>query len=205
MIRLLRNPLAYILLIALFLSACATPRPNAVWMDPSYHSHPARIMVIGVAKSAANRRIFEDEFVRRLTAHGVQAIASYTVLPDELQEDHKAIADKVAELGADTVLITRLVSRKTVQNYVPGTVYFPPTPYGTWPNYYDFGYEAIYLPGYVAEQELAEIETNLYDASNDKLIWASTTELDTRGAIPDRIREYIGIVTKAMVRQGLLH
>ncbi len=206
MLRMLSNPPGLVLLATLFLASCSTvTRPSATWMDPAYQSHPARIMVIGVAKSALNRRLFEDEFASRLRAHGVEAIASHTVLSDELQEDRKAIADKVAELGADTVLITRLASRKTVQNYVPGMVYYPPARYGTWPDYYGYGYAAIYLPGYVAEQELAVIETNLYDASSDKLIWASTTELGTRGSIPGRIREYIGIVIKAMVAQGLLH
>jgi hypothetical protein len=202
----MRSPFGILVLGVMLLTACAVVTvPGATWKDPAYQSHPNKIMVLGLTKTAVNRRIFEDEFVRQLALHGTNAIASYTVLPDEVQGDRKAIASKLAELGADTVLITRLVSSKTVQTYVPGTPYFPPSPYGQWPDYYDYGYNVIYSPGYLVEDELAVVESNLYDAANDKLIWASTTEIGTRGSIRQRITDYIDIVMKTMVAQGLLH
>ena len=207
MIRFLQKSVSsFALATAVLLTACVTTMQlTAEWMDPSYRSHPGKIMVVGVAKAAVNRRIFEDEFVRKLGDHGVIAIASYTVLPDALQNDRKAIADKVAELGADTVLITRLANKKTVQTIVPGIVYNPPPFYGTWPEYYGYGYDTLYAPGYVVEEELSVIESNLYSASNDKLIWTSTTEIGTSGSVQERIRNYIGIVMKSMAARGLLN
>jgi hypothetical protein len=202
----MRISFVFLILGTMLLAACATvTEPSATWRDPAYQAHPEKVMVVGVARSAVNRRIFEDEFVRQLQERGVKAIASYTVLPDELQNNRKAIADKVAELGADTVLITRLAGKKTVQTYVPGTPYYPPPNYGKWPDYYGYGYDALYSPGFVVENELAVVESNLYDASNDNLIWASTTEMGTYGTIRERIRNYIGIVIKAMVAQGVLY
>lgn len=213
------RPLQYIsgllALIALLVTACAATRPSAVWKDPQYHEYPRKMMVIGVSKKPVNRRIFEDEFTRQLEAHGVGAIESYTVLPDELQKDHAAIAAKVAQQGADTVLITRLVSKKTVQIYVPGTVFYPPPYYplhnypppfyGTWPDYYGYGYQAMYTPGYMADEEFAVIETNLYSAANNKLIWAASTEIGTSGSNQERIKSYIGIMIRAMIEQDLLY
>ena len=200
----MRNPYRFLILIAMLVTACATTQINAVWKDPSYQARPYKIMVIGVAKSPVNRRIFEDEFVRQLSAHGTEAIASYTVLPDMQKDDHAVIAAKLAELGADTVLITRMVSKKTVQFYVPGTVYYPPPYYGTWPGYYGLGYEAMYTPGYMAEEEFAVIETNLYEARNDKLVWSASSETGLHGPDQDRIRSYIGIMVQTMAGQGLL-
>src|ERR1019366_4038825 len=156
-----RNPLAYLTAIAMLLTACASTQLTSVWKDPGYQARPTKIMVIGVARSAVNRRLFEDEFVRQLKSRGTDAIASYTVLSDEQQGDPAAIAKKVTELGADTVLITRLVSKKIVQVYVPGSPYYPPPFYGTWPDYYGYGYRYMYTPGYIAEDEYAVIETNL--------------------------------------------
>lgn len=161
-------------------------------------------MVIGVAKNPAKRRIFEDEFVLQLKAHGTEAIASYSVLPDNQQDDTAAIAEKVEQLGADTVLITRLVSKKTVQVYVPGTAHYPPLYYGTWPDYYRYGYQAMYTPGYIAENEYAIIETNLYEAAHNKLIWAVSSETGMSGADQKIIKSYIGVMVKAMIEQGLL-
>ena len=204
MMRPLQNPFGFMAFIAMLVTACATTQLNAVWKDQSYQARPQKIMVIGVAKKPVNRRIFEDEFVRQLNAHGTEAIASYTVLPDRQQGDHTAIATKVVELGADTVLITRMVSKKTVQFYVPGTAYYPPPHYGRWPDYYGLGYEAMYTPGYMAEEEFSVIETNLYEARNDGLVWAASSETGMSGPDMNRIKSYIGIMVKAMIGHGLL-
>ena len=222
MMRFLRNPFSFFAPIAMLVTACATTQLNAVWKDQSYQAHPTKIMVIGLAKNPVNRRVFEDEFVRQLNTHGTEAIASYTILPDRQKDDHAVIAAKLAELGADAVLITRMVSKKTVQFYVPGTAnypppypavvppnapgtaYYPPPYYGRWPDYYGLGYEAMYTPGYMAEEEFAVIETNLYEAKNDKLVWATSSETGMNGPSQDRIKSYIGIMVKTMVGQGLL-
>ena len=204
MIRFLQNPFGFLVLVAMLVTACAVTQLNAVWKDPSYQARPHKIMVIGVAKNPVNRRIFEDEFVGQLNAHGTEAIASYTVLPDRQRDDNAVIAAKLAELGADTVLITRMVSKKKVQFYVPGTAYYPPPYYGTWPDYYGYGYQAMYTPGYMAEEEFAVIETNLYEARNDKLVWSASSETGLHGPDQNRIKSYIGIMVNTMAGQGLL-
>ena len=204
MLHYLRNPLVYLIPIALLLSACASTQLTSVWKDPSYQTRPARILVIGVAKSPLNRRLFEDEFVRQLKSRGTDAIASYTVLPDAQQGDQADVAKKVAELGADTVLITRLVSKKVVQVYVPGTPYYPPPFYDTWPNYYGYGYRYMYTPGYIAKDEYAVIETNLYDAKTNKLIWAASSETGINDSDKNLIESYIKVMVNNMIGLGLL-
>lgn len=200
----LRNPFALLMLAAMLFTACATTQLNSVWKDPSYRTRPAKIMIIGVAKDPIKRRLFEDEFVAQLAAHGTDAVASYTVLPDKQQNDQEAIAAKVKELGADTILITRLVSKKTVQTYVPGTIYYPPANYGTWPDYYGYGYRYMYSPGYIAEDEYAVIETNLYETRHDKLVWAASSETVMSDTDQNLIKTYVGIMVKAMAGNGLL-
>ena len=204
MSRYLRNPYCISMLVAMLVTACVTTQVNSVWKDPSYKSRPARIMVIGVAKKPLKRRLFEDEFVTQLKAHGTEAIASYTVLSDKKQDDQVAIAAKVKELGADTVLITRLVSKKTVKVYVPGTIYYPPPYYNTWPDYYGYGYRYMQSPGYIAEDQYAVIESNLYETVNDKLIWAASSETVMNDTDQNLIKSYIGIMVNTMAGNGLL-
>ena len=204
MIRSLCNPFGLFILIAMLLTACASTQLTSVWKDPSYQTRPAKIMVVGVAKNPLNRRLFEDEFVQQLKSRGTDALASYTVLSDEQQGDPAAIAKKVAELGADTVLITRLVSKKIVQVYVPGSPYYPPPFYGTWPDYYGYGYRYMYTPGYIAEDEYAVIETNLYEAKSNKLIWAASSETGISDSDQSLIQGYIGVMVKNMIGLGLL-
>jgi len=203
-LRSLGRPLGLLIFVAMLLTACASTQINSVWKDPSYQARPAKIMVVAVAKNPINRRIFEDEFVQQLKSRGTDAIASYTVLPDKQQGDQEAIAKKVAELGADTVLITRLVSKKTVHVYVPGTTYYPPPFYGSWPDYYGYGYRYMYTPGYIVDDEYAVIETNLYEAKSDKLIWAASSETGINGSDQSIIQGYVGVMVKNMIGLGLL-
>jgi hypothetical protein len=125
-------------------------------------------------------------------------------MPDEKQADNAAIAATMKKQGADVVLISRLASKKTVHTYVPGTVTYPPAYYGTWRDYYGYGYQAVYTPGYVAEDEYALMETNLYDAGSGKLIWSASSETEIRGSDQNRIQSYVGVMVNAMAEQRLL-
>lgn len=202
--RLLSGSISLVLAAAVLLTGCASTQLTSVWKDPAYQVHPTKVMVVAVAKKPMKRRIFEDEFVAQLRAHGTDAVASYTVLSDKKQDDQDAIAAKVKELGADAVLVTRLVSKKTIQVYVPGVPYFPPPYYGRWPDYYGYGYRDMYSPGYMAEEQFAVMESNLYDTTKDDLIWAATSETEISGSDQARIKEYIGIMVKNMGAHGLL-
>lgn len=200
----LRSSIGFGMLIAMLITACATTTLTSVWKDPKYQGQPRRIMVIGVAKKPVIKRIFEDEFVRQLKARGTDAFASYTVMPDAKQGDRAVIAAKMKAQGADAVLISRLVSKKTVKTYVPGSVYYPPSHYDNWGDYYGYGYQAVYTPGYTAEDEYALMETNLYNAGNNKLIWSAASETEIFGSNQDQIKSYIGVMVDAMSDQELL-
>ncbi len=206
MMRSLRSSISIglLMLIAMLITACATTTLTSAWKDPSYQGQPRKIMVIGIAKKPVNKRIFEDEFVRQLKARGTNAVASYTVMPDEKQGDHAVIAAKMKEQGADAVLISRLASKKTVQTYVPGSVYYPPSNYRDWRDYYGYGSQAVYTPGYTAEDEYALMETNLYNAGNNKLIWSASSETEILGSDQNQIKSYIGVMVNAMADQKLL-
>jgi len=135
---------------------------------------------------------------------GLMPSPAIPLFPTNNRVTKRPCAKKVAELGADTVLITRLVSKKTVQVYVPGTAYYPPPYYGSWPAYYGYGYSYMYTPGYIAEDEYAVIETNLYEAKTDKLIWAASSETGISDTSQNLIQSYIGVMVNNMIGLGLL-
>ena len=191
-------------LISILLSACSATQLKSVWKDPSYVGHQQRIMVIVVAKEPITRRIIEDEFVLQLKLRGTDAIASYATLPDKYQDDQSSIAKMVEQSKADSVLISRMVSKRSVRVYYPATVSYRPRFYGKWPEYYQYGYEAVNSPGYSTKYEYALMETNLYDASNDNLIWAATTETGVSSLEQTHIKTYIGTILNIMVEHRLL-
>lgn len=186
------------------LAACSTTQVKSVWKDPTYIGKPLKIMVVAVSKEAITRRMVEDEFVLQLKAHGVEGIASYSVLPDKKQHDQEAISKMVGQLGADSVLISRLVSKRNVRVYYPATITHRPHRYSKWPYYYQDGYEMVNTPGYSTKYEYALMEINLYDASNDNLLWAATTETGMSNFNQALVKPYIGSIMKLMGESGLL-
>lgn len=187
------------------LTGCSTTQLTSVWKDSLYQKHPAKVLVVAISKKPVNRRILEDEFVALLKTRGTEAIASYTVLNDRKQEDQEAIAAKVKELGVDSLLMTRLVSSRTVKVYMPTMPYFPPPYYGTWPDYYNYGYRYMYSPGYVSEEQYAIMETNLYDAEKDNLIWSAASETEISGADQKDLKEYVGVMVNNMAQYELVN
>jgi hypothetical protein len=204
MIRTMKRSLCFGMLFAMLLSSCAATKLTSAWKDPSYQGQPRKILVIGIAKKPLNKRIFEDEFVKQLKARGTNAVASYTLMPDEKQNDHALIAAKMKEQGADAVLISRLARKKTVHTFVPGTVTYAPSYYGNWRDYYGYGYQAVYTPGYTAEDEYAIMEANLYDAGTEKLIWSASSETEIRGTNRNQINSYVNVMVHSMADQKLL-
>jgi hypothetical protein len=190
--------------IPFLITGCATTKLTADWKDTSYQGQPRKIIVIGIAKKPATKRIFEDEFVRQLKARGTNAIASYTLIPDNKQDDHAIIDSKMKEQGADAVLISRLASKKTVLTHFHGSFYVQPSIYGTWRDYYAYGSQVMYTPGYTAEEELAIMETSLYESLNDKLIWSAVSETEILGSVQDQIKSFISVMVNSMTDQKLL-
>ncbi len=191
-------------LATVLLSACASTPIKAVWKDPSYLARPQRVMVIAVFKEPIYRRIVEDEFVLQFKLRGVDAIASYTMLSDRKQDDQAAIEKLVKQSNCDSVLITRMVSKRSVRVYYPATISYRPYHYGKWPDYYRDGYEVISAPGYTTQYDYALMETNLYDVSNDNLVWAITTETGVHNLQQTLIKPYIGNIMKIMAGSGLV-
>jgi len=199
-----RNTLGLGVIFAMLVTSCATTTNiSSVWKDQLYQVKPHKIMIIGIALKPANKRTLEDEFEKQISALGTQAVSSYTILPDSKDTNKEVIAEKMKELGADAVLITRIASRETVYNSVPG-VYSPPAYYGSWKNYYANGYTNMYSPGYVEETKYAIMETNIYDAGNDKLIWSASSETNISGSDQRFIKSYVTVIVEKMVQQKLL-
>jgi hypothetical protein len=62
----------------------------------------------------------------------------------------------------------------------------------------------MYTPGYIAEDEYAVIETNLYEAKGEKLIWAASAETGINDSDQNLIQGYIGVMVSNMIELGLL-
>jgi hypothetical protein len=149
------------------------------WADPTAKNHSyKKIVIVGATPQASTRRIYEDSFAAELQSRGITPVPSYT-FGDQGKLDKDAAIAKLKDIGADAVLVTRLVDKENYQTYYPPsytTVAAPTAYYGGWYGYYSMGYTYMSDPGYVANNEVYRVETNLYDLAGDKLVWSGITE-----------------------------
>lgn len=177
--------------------ACASTTLTQVWKNPDLQAGTIKkMMVVGVAKEPAKRQFFEDELAKSLSAHGVSTIKSYTVMTLDELKDKQSAAEKIRSLGVDAVLATRLIDKKVIQVYNPPTYYtynVPATPYGLWGGYYD-------------SEEVAKLETNIYDVKTAKVIWSALSDswIDS-GTVQNYVfLDFIGVVVDRMTKDGII-
>jgi hypothetical protein len=196
---------------SLALAGCTpSTRLVASWHDPSYRAgelrHP---LVLAVTSRATVRAKLEDAFVRQLRAAGVDAMQSYKLVP--YGEDPNLIAtvkDKLPAAGRDSVLVTHLVDVKAETVFIPATDiygtygYSYPAYYDRLGAYYTHSYAVVAAPAYTYEYRTYELETNLYDAATDKLVWTVSTETE-EGALDDVVKDFVGVVMKDVEKRGL--
>ena len=168
------------ILCMLAVAGCtASTKLTNVWTEPGFQTNSIKkIMVLGAAPKPGVRRMFEDTFVASLQAQGISATPSYTLLGDG-QLDSLKIESVISQGAFDGVFVTRLVDKQTVETYYPPTSTYVGAPsayYGGYYGYYSTGYSYMSSPGYTVQNQVVNLETNLYRVSDGKLAWSALSQ-----------------------------
>jgi hypothetical protein len=169
-------PFALFIIVFLFIS-CTSTKFSTLWKDETYQGHPEKILVINAFLNPANRRIFEDEFVKELKDRRIDAVVSYTSMPDPVVSDKDAIAAQAKRVGVDTVLINRPIGTTTHET-----------------------------AGFTTYQDLyINTQIDVYDMKSNRLILSATAETWIRQDIPYsiHIKSYVKDVVQRLLQQGL--
>lgn len=195
--------------LLLLVSACSSTKLVQSWHEPSF-TGPAvqKVMIMGLFHDHLDRRFFEDEFVDKFSAAGVQAIPSYTLIPNpEDYDEEKEVAEAVKKAGVDAVLIAELKAVDKEESYVPPRVDWVsgPTMYGGgFYGHYYRSYQTVYRPGYKKLDTIARVETSLYTTADNKRIWAGRTESMNPDSARNAIKEIARTLTSDMKQRGIL-
>ncbi|NCF10559.1 MAG: hypothetical protein GWP66_07750 [Gammaproteobacteria bacterium] len=198
-------------LAALLLAACAATTKQASWTNPENAGHKVKsVFIIGAAKNDFNRRLFEDELARQLAAKGVKGVTSYQHMNLDTLGDKNATTAKVKSLGAESVIIAKVVGQRTDtvvnpgRTYVSGgSPYYPSHYRDHWHDYYRQSYSVVNQPATVTNFQVFTVETNLY-GTDKGMIWSMQSDTIAGGQLEATIREFVGIVVKDLAANGLI-
>jgi hypothetical protein len=196
-----RTLLAALASLALAGSAHAGTKVLDSWADAQYGKLKFKnVLAIVATKDASLRRTAEDEICRNVVK--TACTRGYTILSEaDAGDKDKAIA-KIKEGGFDGVILLRALGGDGGMTREAGAE--RPTYYWTFYTYYGYWGASWGVPyvaantSYTKAQTFMTLETNIYDLSTDKLVWAGSTQTKN----PDSARELVKDATKA-VRKDL--
>jgi len=172
------------------------------------------ILVTALTDRANVRKVVETDLAAALRNKGYEVRRSVDVMPitfrDGEQPSRDSLASKIKGTEVDAILTVALINQETDNRYVPGgaSYAYQPWPrfgyYGTFWGYYNNWYPVLYSPGYYEETRTYFIETNLYHAGNERLIWSAQSETYDPAGLQIFSREFSQKVVTQMEKDGLL-
>jgi hypothetical protein len=188
---------------AVALGGCASTSLINEWKSPAFSGPPLqKILVVGVSTQPGPRRIFEDEFSAALRAAGVQAVPSYTVIPQDGQAEQAVLEKALQELGADGVLVTRLVGREQKTQVSPG--FYQPVPAMGFYGWYSSAWVGYYEPPTVYQYDVVTADTSVYGVNAGTLLWSGTTETFSPADVAKETRGFAKIIIDALRKSGVI-
>jgi hypothetical protein len=188
--------------LAFLLGACA-PNTEVIdsWKDPNIGPQRyQKILGVFISQDASLRRAGEDQLAKRLP----NVVPSHSVLPEDATRDRDKARAWITQQGFDGVVIMRPVKVDKETTYVPGSSYVVPAGYGSMYGYWGTGWGYAYDPGYVRQDEVVMVETNVYNVSDAKLVWASRTKSYNPESVRQLVDEIVDQTAAEMKKQNVV-
>lgn len=194
--------------VCLLLAACGSTRVTGLWKKSDYAGPPFRsLMVVGLTGELLNKALWENIMADRLRQNGLTTALSVNSFPADREISEREIINLVIARNIDGVLVTRLVDTRLEQVYHPPLGAFYDEPYGYYSRfsrYYPYAYHRVYSPGYTSTFTTVLLETNLYDAATQQLIWSMSTDTVGFDSGNEVVEEVSRKVVDLLRRDGLI-
>jgi hypothetical protein len=203
----LRSALRFVFLAwVAVISACASTWLDSSWKNPQYSGGPvSKILVVGISTQASVRRTFEETFAQALALQGVQAVASYTLIPEDGKIPEETLQKAAEQVGANGVLITRMVGRKS-DVFVSGSPMPPLAVSENRGNYshYSGAWIGSYEPPTVQTTEYVIAETTLFRTGAPEPVWSATSRTLEPGDVRKATEGFAKALIAALRKEGLI-
>jgi hypothetical protein len=197
--------------LAVVVAGCSTPEIITSWKTKELpQANYKKIMVLGLIRETDRtlQHQMENHLVGDLTALGYKAVSALEEYGpkffDNLNET-EAIS-KIQSGGIDAVITVVLLDKEKERTYQPGRLYYSPYAgyYHRFWGYRTVLYGRIYEPGYYISNTRYFWESNLYNMSNQQLIYSVQTQAFNPASLSGLSHEYGQMIVKDMVKKGVL-
>lgn len=208
------RPILFISIITLFSCSSTNTMITGTWRNPdlSQGKPYESIMVTALTDNVNAKSIVENDLAAKLSEQGKEVSKSMDVFPpnfsDEMNDKEK-ILGRIRNNGTDAIITISLIDKDTETRYIPGNYAYNPVPafgyYGRFWGYYSHWYPRMFAePGYYTEDKIYYLETNLYDANTEELLWSAQSETLNPEDLTAFSREFTERIVNEMNQDGIL-
>jgi hypothetical protein len=225
-------PIGITILITLcfgLLLSCGTPATQITgsWKDPAATNYKDFFVAV-LTKNLQARQRLEADISTRLTKEHVKVTRSLEVFPHtekvETPEERQAAIVKIQSLGHDAIMVIKIVNKTEDTRYIAGTSSYaptnvgigtgynlqttgapPPGQYGAFGMYYLDNYGTHSTPGYYKMDQAYFVESNLFDAKTEKLVWSAQSEVFNPANLNSASGDFSFVMVDALKKGNLIY
>jgi hypothetical protein len=170
-----------LVLIAILLGACAgSSRITGSWKSPKFRGGYNDVMIAALTHDVNAKSTIENDMASAIAARGALVSKSMDIFRPNFTKDiqKEEMMRRIKNSACRAIVTVSLIHKETTSRYVPGTYGYQPMYgyYGRFWGYYTFMYPTIYSPGYYTQDKVYYLETNVYDAKSEELVWSAQSE-----------------------------
>ena len=193
--------------LVLWLAACASTRIEEAWTLPGY-TPPApeqrKVLVVALAARETIRQAFEDTFVKELEGKGILAVPSHQWIADGTTINRDSLRPIVVQNGITSVLIGSLRGIEKSATYQPPQQVGPgDNLYRNFDTYMVYSSSGQHEPGEYVELTEYLLETNLFNARDEKLSWSVKTRTTKQPSLQQGVDSIVSTVIKQATKDHI--
>lgn len=185
-------------------SGCASTQLVQTWKDPAVLQPLRKTLVLGLFSTEAVRRTYENQMAAALESHTVDATPASPLLPEADMTVREKVDAVLDGSDFDNVVVTRMVSVAQRERWVSTPAPMPPYGYRGFSDYYWGAVPSMYSPGYITQDTIVLLETNIYRVSDGSLIWSATSETFNPSDADKEVEGLVKVLVDKFEAEGLL-
>lgn len=202
--------LFFLTILLMTFVSCSSTKTQIIgeWQDDSFQKgNIDKVLVLGIVNKDKPllRRNFEDGMAKAFNDHGITAIVSMDHMPYDVAIDSTTFEKYFKELDIDADVVSRLVGMDASRDYTAGYLYtIPFSSYYGFYGYYYSGLEYANSSGYLSQNVVVVLETNVYETADKKLIWSGVSETVDPDKASDVINSFSDELVTKLQSEGYL-
>jgi hypothetical protein len=187
-------------------TSCATSTElYEVWKDSAYDGgFIESVMVVGVHQEFDKRKLFEDEFVSQLERYKVRAVSIAAVTSPNEEPNKEIVLTEAKNTGTEVILVTHFVGIDRVEEHHPDATRAAPRRAYAFDRYAYLANDFTKYGGSYSEKKYVKLQTHLYEAKTERLIWSASSETIDPKSVDDGIDSLCGAVMNSLRENKLI-